>query len=903
MDNMTIVTYGGGEILQHIFDGIAQLFNGGNGGIVRPIAILMASIGGVISVSKAFFSYDGSSIFSKYLLPLLIIPCLLMIPTSSVKIEDVVKNKSYKVDNVPLFLAKFSELLSSIGYKVTQAFETVMKVPNDLRYNKTGMIFGAENVLDFERYKITNADFEQNLKKFSKQCITYDLALGQYSFDSLKKTTDLWKFLKENSSNVRMIKYIDPKGGGPNKKEQYLTCKEALTKMENDLNKEKSYFDKSELIKHLPLTFQALTGIQLESKELISQQLMMSFLASGNSGFGYAESRAHSQQKQTYLVLGALASSSLITIRSILEVLIYIAFLFVVPLSLLPGGIKFFTTWIWLMTWIQLWPPFYAVLNYIQHIVAKGQAQWMFQGLSEEEKGLSIFTSIGLQNLHEDIFALSGYLAASIPFITYAILQGGVQSFIHLAGSMMTPAHSAATAAAGEQTSGNYNLNNTTFGQENYGNTTAFQRNLAPSLSLGHFTEHTGTASKIYGQEETIFKQSNSDLRTSLFSDDSISQSLQSSLHHAETAVESSQKGYSESLSSHARNMYDLTEHLAQSENYNNSISEREAHDIQESARSLSNFATNFAEQHGISQKEAFELFMESGAGANVGTSLGFSSFIGNIGISGKYNDGVSEDSLYQNASHMSESEEFQKNFQAIQDFSKNQAYSCLHDEGKRLVNGFSESLDTVRSSQEQLSSSLNNLDQISQTASWAQNNTSLVKQSLNQDFINWASEKYKDIGGYNHAIDIIESNSPICDSLIGEFLSSIQASASPFPSMNNYNDPESKFKGSFIPSINHSKELEMQQKNYISVDLGVEGDLEGHKNRLISDYNDAKYSNGNTNQRMKDAIKFKQDILQMYVEDKHIERKVAASGSIPHMVKGGAKWFKGLIFAEGSEE
>lgn len=903
MDNMTIVTYGGGEILQHIFDGIAQLFNGGNGGVVKPIAILMASIGGVLGISKAFFSYDGTSLFSKYLLPLLIIPCLLMIPTSSVKIEDVVKNKSYKVDNVPLFLAKFSELLSSIGYRVTQAFETVMKVPNDLRYNKTGMIFGSENVLDFERYKISNADFEQNLKKFSKQCIMYDLALGQYSFDSLKKTTDLWKFLKENSSNVRMIKYIDPKSGGPSKKEQYLTCKEALTKMENDLNKEKDYLDKSELIKHLPLTFQALTGIQLESKELIGQQLMMSFLSSGNSGFGYSESRAHSQQKQTYLVLGALASSSLITIRSILEVLIYIAFLFVVPLSLLPGGIKFFTTWVWLMTWIQLWPPFYAVLNYIQHIVAKGQAQSIFLGLSEGEKGLSIFTSIGLQNLHEDIFALSGYLAASIPFITYAILQGGVQSFIHLAGSMMTPAHSAATAAAGEQASGNYNLSNTNFGQENYGNTTAFQRNLAPSLSLGHFTEHTGTASKIYGQDETIFKQSNSDLRTSFFSDDSISQSLQSSLHHAETAVESSQKGYSESISSHARNMYDLTEHLAQSENYNNSISKREAHDIQESARSLSNFASNFAEQNGISQKEAFELLIESGGGFTLGLGALGNSVSTSHGISKKYNDGASEDSVYQSAYHAAESEEFQKNFQAIQDFSKNQAYNCLHDEGKKLVNGYSESLDTVRSSQEQLSSSMNNLDQISQTASWAQNNTSLVKQSLNQDFINWASEKYKDIGGYNHTIDIIENNGPERESLIGEFLSEIQSSTPPLSSPNSYMDPKSKFESNSISSINHLEELKIQKNNYNNIDFGLGDDLESHQNQLISDYNHAKDSVGNTNEQIGDNMKIRKAILEMNLEDKHMEREIAASRSIHKRIRGLPNRIEALFYMQEPEE
>lgn len=234
MDNMTIITYGGGDILYNVFNAIAMLINGG-GGIVRPIALIVAAIGGVWAITKAFFS-SPTAIFSSYLIPLIAIPGILMVPNSKVHIEDVLLDKSYTVDHVPLFLAKFSEMVSTIGYKITEAFEKVMHTTDDPTYLSTGMIFGAETSFDISRYKIANGDLEQNLRRFSKQCILYDLAFGRYSIDELKKTTDLWKFFKERTSKVRMILYKDPK----TKKGSYLSCEKALNEMSLLFEEEKN---------------------------------------------------------------------------------------------------------------------------------------------------------------------------------------------------------------------------------------------------------------------------------------------------------------------------------------------------------------------------------------------------------------------------------------------------------------------------------------------------------------------------------------------------------------------------------------------------------------------------------------------------------------------------------------
>lgn len=208
---------------------------------------------------------------SKFFLPLVAITGLALVPSAPVRIEDILTKASYKVDHVPWLLAKTTSI-STVGYRITDGVESVMHTPNDTNYNATGMVFGSETALNMDKYKITNAVFEQNLKRFSKQCLFLDLSLNKYSFDEFKKATDLWKLLENKSSKVRMIPYTDP----DSKKTTYQTCKNAIKLMDTLMEKEKRYYAAQEMVKHLPITFQALSGIKKENEELISQQLMLS---------------------------------------------------------------------------------------------------------------------------------------------------------------------------------------------------------------------------------------------------------------------------------------------------------------------------------------------------------------------------------------------------------------------------------------------------------------------------------------------------------------------------------------------------------------------------------------------------------------------------------------------------
>lgn len=892
MSDLSIVTYGGGEYLEKLFNAVALVFNGGNGGLIQPFCIIISSLGILWATIKAFKSSSAGSLIIEYLFPLMILMGFLMVPTSTVHVEDILKRKFYNIDNVPFLLAKFSELTSTLGYRLTQMMESVMHVSDEpdskLKYSNSGMLFGAETALNISQYRITNGNLEQNMKQVAKQCILYDLALGKYSIDELKKTNNLWDFLNTNTSNVRIIPYLNPiddKKANNGKIAQYETCKKALEKMEPLFAKEKNYYSQHEILKHLPLTFQALTGIQKNKEELIGQQLMMNVLSNEYSGKGFAKSRAQDQQRSIYQNIGSLASDSLVSMRAVLEAFICGVFIIIVPLCYLPGGLTYIKTWMMMTIWIQLWPPLYAILNYIMQVSAQSHAKSIFYNLSNEFQGLSIFTSIGLQNLNEDIHAMSGYLSMSIPCIAFFILQGGMYSINQLSGMLSSPAQSAGNSAATELSSGNYSLASTNFGQTHFQNSTAFQKNFAPSLSTGFSTINYGNYSEVHGQE-SLLKQNSSDFRTSVLSDDVFQNNLQKSYQTAQTHVEGAQKTFSDSISNHARSMTDITEHFANGKNFNQSISEREALDIQESARYMQSAAENWGSQHGISTRKSLETLVDA--------AIGFDLPLGLAGghTKGQKSLGTSSDESSNSAFNIASSEEFQKHYQKVKDFSENQSFTSLSDEGARFVEGYTRSLEEVKSSQQQYQSAYNELNQVSDNLSWAESHSHSIKRSLNQDFMNWANSELAYEGGFSRAKEIITKGSQSeRERLINSFATHLR-SQSHEPTLVGFKDPSIAFQNSNVPSLNKKEEWntirsqgysEAQEKGLSNESISKSENQLSHKFNLHKDNTKNQIKTGNA------SVSDHHEMIQKHVTeraDKTLPSRLWSESNVGNFIK-----------------
>ncbi len=741
MTDVEVITYGGGDLLRMVFNAVAMLFYGSknNSSFVQPLCIISAMIGGAWGVSRCFFQSYTEAFLTKYMLPLLAIPALLIVPQARVHVIDKLNDKPLVVDHVPLLFAKIAGMTSYWGFRMTQAIENVMHTPNDVKYCKTGMIFGSDAALDFSRLKLNNGTLAQNLHHFTQQCIIYDIALGRYTIDQLRRSSQLLTFLKNNTSKVRMIPYVDP----DSKKMEYLTCIESVDKMGPLFNKEVEYYTKHEVLKKIPITYQTLLNFKQQTEDKISNQIanatsgdvnglckdIIVVNAFNDATTRFATERAKDNQRNIYQTAGSLAGNSLVTMRIVFEALIYASFALILPLSLLPGGIKFIGSWVFLNIWIQLWPPLYGILNYITVLCAQKYASSVMGGLSE---GFSLFTSVGFQDIAFDTAALSGFLSLSVPVISFYILQN-VQSLVHLTGSLMTPAHSSAIAASSELSTGNYSFANTSMGQVSYENQTAFQQNTAPTLSSGFFTDNHGTHQIKYGENHLTVNQDPSNLNTSISTAEAYTNSLQNAQQNAETQVNSKQGMYTETRGIAERNVADIVQHVASSDMYSNGYSTSQTQAAQESANWITNAAESWGHQHGVSGRESLEYF----------SSLGMDWPIGIVARGGhSANCSTLSDEARQSAENIFISKDFQEHYQRALNCTNSESTNFMTDEGKRLVENYATSMEKLKSSQEQFSTAHSELNQISENLSYVQSNTNTVNTNLNTEFGNWLNER-----------------------------------------------------------------------------------------------------------------------------------------------------------------
>lgn len=261
----------------------------------------------------------------------------------------------------------------------------------------------------------------------------------------------------------------------------------------------------------------------------------------------------------------------------------------------------------------------------------------------------------------------------------------------------------------------------------------------------GYMTENTGDLSTTYAANgEQIFKQNSSAMRTSLNYDNTVTNGFQEARQQAEMVTVSQQKSYTESLASHGREMADLSSHIANSNNHSIGLSEREAFDIQESARYFESVSHGMGKSLGISDKEsASVLFSVNGISEVLRTIPYVGNVIANILPNASFVRDGSIDNVASQAINLVNGSEFQTNMQKVLDYARSDTATLTDDNGIRYVEGVTRSLDQVASSQDLYQAAKARSDQISQTESFAEQNSLSFKKTLDQDYVNWAIEKY----------------------------------------------------------------------------------------------------------------------------------------------------------------
>jgi conjugal transfer mating pair stabilization protein TraG len=500
-------TYGSGEILHEILNGVAIIFNP-QSGVIIPFMSLAAMFGSIYALFMAAITLNLEHFYKHWMIPFLLLYGTLVVPKTSVLVVDEITRSQKSVANVPLGLALASKITNEIGYTLTTAIEATMHGLDDRQYQKTGRVFGAEAMLEMSNYAITDPELAETMNKFITNCVVYDLKLGRYSVRDFMRENNLWNFIESKTTELRGIYKKKDTGN----EDQFYTCKAIARDLGVQLQSEASMKLKSQMVKSLPVAYEAITKMRADAMQLVKQQMVMHAVTlaveekSAGLGMGhdYAVQKTKLQQRSNMQIVGSMAGSSLIQIRTVFECLLILTFLFIIPLIAIPSGWKIILNWVQMLLWINLWPPFYSVLNFITQITAQKKADALFASLNmsnEGEAGLNLLTSTGLVNLYTDMNAFAGYLALSVPVISYMMIKGGMGSFVHIAGNMMGASASAATSASSEMISGNYNYGNVSMDNTNWNTSNMNKIDNAASFKSGSFTESIGDTTSMHGYD------------------------------------------------------------------------------------------------------------------------------------------------------------------------------------------------------------------------------------------------------------------------------------------------------------------------------------------------------------------------------------------------------------------
>ena len=458
-----LYTMGGGTYLVDLLNAVAAITGGG-------AYVVLAQLAGVAGVGWVLFrtAFGGSwKDNAKWILLFVTVWGAMILPKATVRVVDRLDPALAPavVANVPVGLALFAALTSQVGDGLTRLTEQAFTLPNDLRYQRHGLIFGSRLAAAATRLEITDTVFARNLRNYARQCVFHALLLGHLSADDLRESTDVWRLVtatgtpSAGASPARMFELatrLPAVGTGATPIDRAIvTCRDGATRLGAQWNTEigragtifgrrlfpgsrTDALARAELLAALPAAHDFLIGASRSAGEIMRQQMVLNAVhdageqwaaEAGNAAAlrSYTEARAEAQTVSAYRAIGRQAETWVPLLRIVFECLYIGAFPMAVLLMLTPAGTAIFRSYVTGLVWLQSWGPLYAIL----HRISMGEAaerMGVAALMPGGDVGISLVAQAGIRAVAADVAVMSGYLSMSVPFLAAALglraLQG-----------------------------------------------------------------------------------------------------------------------------------------------------------------------------------------------------------------------------------------------------------------------------------------------------------------------------------------------------------------------------------------------------------------------------------------------------------------------------------------------
>lgn len=465
----------------------------------------------------------------KWLATVLLVFSVLIVPRVTVGVVDKTGGSAVKVvANVPFGVAFLGSVTSTVGHTLTGLFETAFQVipgvgalPSELSYEKNGLMFGNRLIRETGSVAFQDPNFRTDLVNFIHNCTMYDLIDGTVDPGTFSSSDDVWALMA--SPNPARFTTLSATSTGAGGAITVDTCPNAYTNLNGRLPAQLTRIQGKLAFQLNPTLPAAAANAAIAGQiqqaylknsiataaataaDLIRQNAVLNAIndtgniigqkANDPAAMVLAVGRAQSvaQQNASWLNAGKVAEQALPVFRNVIEAITYAMFPLLVLLMLLTSGretMLAFKGYAAVLIWIQLWPPLYAVLNYMASIYAAYDLA-AAADLGSGAKALSLQTASTIYSRAISGEAVVGYLAISIPFIGWAALKRmetfGTALVGGLSGLQSMVAGATAGAAAGNLSMGNVSMDQIRLAPNR---TSAFMSNWQNDISGNTFSSN-----------------------------------------------------------------------------------------------------------------------------------------------------------------------------------------------------------------------------------------------------------------------------------------------------------------------------------------------------------------------------------------------------------------------------
>lgn len=630
-----VYTTGGGYHLYRAFNFLA-LFSSGNQ--ILDMMQVGAAAGIIYLVLKILITGNMAGT-----LQYLIVMSALSGLSIGTKARVVVMDTTYPleiygtVDNVPFSVAFVSSITSSMGYHLTRRMETLLAAPDDLSYQKHGMIFGASLMAQATRWRAVSPKFETTLANFMENCIVDGANIDLIDLDSLTRTGDLATYIDNNVPaslafyNINSGAVEACNGGWPGLKAQLagevqkvlqvqaaarapiagnsagVASTAALTGTLEDFQN------------HIGMTAYSATNYLQQTMLIMSMSDGLARLIS-TSGNGaamdqYQAARAEQQTKASYSAVAAQATKWVPLAKIVFEVIYVAAFPLALIMFMTPLGPLVVRGYFSGFVWLAAWEPLNAILHTTITEASSGYYRdntttWTSGGT---EQLLNWANHLGIQAVEQSVGTAAGAFMMIIPMLIFPIFFGAGK-MAQLATSMLNVSQGAAIETGREAATGNISHGNVSMHNMN-----ANKWNTSGLMDHGRVDQvnHDGSRT-ITNRDGTSVFQSGSRLDSTGLTGGlsaGFTKEVSERLGESRAAISTHGKNFAEAINSAAEQVSDFTKSAVSNNSAGSERTSGVGNNQSTAASTIQSYAKDFSKTYGISEEKALSAMMMGRAG------------------------------------------------------------------------------------------------------------------------------------------------------------------------------------------------------------------------------------------------------------------------------------------------